>query len=72
VFKKSLEDDVLKALEKGAGRHFDPAMISAFFSRLETIRAITKRFPEESSSQDFDRMSVPIQHLSLSLEAKAS
>jgi putative nucleotidyltransferase with HDIG domain len=72
VFKKSLEDDVLKALEKGAGRHFDPAIISAFFSRLDTIRAITQRFPEENPSQGLDRLSAPIQHLSLNLKAKAS
>jgi HD-GYP domain-containing protein (c-di-GMP phosphodiesterase class II) len=50
VFREALqEEDVLKTLKKGAGRHFDPEMIGVFFSRLETIRAIAQRFPEEEA-----------------------
>lgn len=47
AFKKALDEtDVLKTLEKGAGRHFDPEMIDAFFSSLDMIRAIAQRFPD--------------------------
>ncbi len=44
------EDDVLRTLEKGAGRHFDPDMIDAFFSSLDAIRAIRARFPDNDDS----------------------
>jgi len=48
AFRGSLEEvDVLKTLEKGAGRCFDPEMIEAFFSCLDMIHAIAQRFPEE-------------------------
>ena len=40
------EDDVLKELKKGSGKHFDPEMIDAFFSCLDMIRAIGERYAE--------------------------
>ena len=47
VFREAMkEDDVLRTLEKGAGRHFDPDMIDAFFSNFDAIRAVRERFPE--------------------------
>jgi response regulator RpfG family c-di-GMP phosphodiesterase len=41
------EAGVLQALRRGAGKRYDPEMVEAFFSRLNTIRAIGKRFPDE-------------------------
>ena len=40
------EEEVLKKLTIGSGTHFDPDMIDAFFETLETIRVISKRFPD--------------------------
>jgi response regulator RpfG family c-di-GMP phosphodiesterase len=48
VFRHAMtESDVLRALQRGSGERYDPEMIDAFFSRLDTIRAIGKRFPDE-------------------------
>lgn len=47
AYRKALrESDVLKILEKGAGRSFDPEIIDAFFFSLERIRALGKQFPD--------------------------
>ena len=47
VFREAWkEDDVLKKLRVESGTHFDPEMIDAFFATLDTIRAISKRFPD--------------------------
>lgn len=47
VFRDAMEeDDVLKILQKGAGKHFDPDVVDAFFSSLDMIHAISQRFPE--------------------------
>ena len=47
VFREAWkEDDVLKKLRVESGTHFDPEMIDAFFACLDTIRAISKRFPD--------------------------
>ena len=42
------EDRVLETLESDSGKHFDPDMIQAFFSCLEVIRMIAKRYPDEA------------------------
>ena len=47
VFREAWkEEEVLQKLRTETGTHFDPEMIDAFFSRLETIRAISRRFPD--------------------------
>ncbi|MBD3308123.1 GAF domain-containing protein [candidate division KSB3 bacterium] len=46
------EEDVLNELKKGAGKHFDPAIIEAFLSCLEMIRAIAKRYSEHNGNGD--------------------
>lgn len=47
VFREAWkEEDVLKKLRVESGTHFDPEMIDAFFECLDTIRAISKRFPD--------------------------
>lgn len=40
------EIDVLNQLQKEAGMKFDPEMIEAFFSKLDTIHAIAHRYPD--------------------------
>ena len=48
VHRKALKDaEVLRIIEKEAGKRFDPEMIDAFFSCLDRIRAIARQFPEE-------------------------
>jgi HD-GYP domain-containing protein (c-di-GMP phosphodiesterase class II) len=40
------EADVLEQLRKGTGTQFDPEIIDAFFSSLDTIHAIAQRYPD--------------------------
>jgi HD-GYP domain-containing protein (c-di-GMP phosphodiesterase class II) len=40
------EIDVLNQLQKEAGMKFDPEMVDAFFSKLDTIHAIAHRYPD--------------------------
>ncbi len=48
AYRKALKEaSVLKILEKGAGKAFDPEMIDAFFFSIDTIRALGQQFPEE-------------------------
>jgi response regulator RpfG family c-di-GMP phosphodiesterase len=47
VYKKAWkEKDVLIELKKGAGKQFDPEIIDAFFSTLDTIHSIAYHFPD--------------------------
>jgi response regulator RpfG family c-di-GMP phosphodiesterase len=47
VFRDAIsEADVLRMLRRGAGKGYDPEKVEAFSSRLNTIRAIGKRFPD--------------------------
>jgi putative nucleotidyltransferase with HDIG domain len=48
IYRTALkEPQVLKILKKESGKHFDPEMIDAFFSSLDTIHAIARQFPNE-------------------------
>jgi response regulator RpfG family c-di-GMP phosphodiesterase len=40
------EIDVLNQLQKESGMKFDPEMVAAFFSKLDTIHAIAQRYPD--------------------------
>jgi HD-GYP domain-containing protein (c-di-GMP phosphodiesterase class II) len=40
------EDDVLDAVAQGAGSHFDPELVEAFFQITDVIQAIHARYPE--------------------------
>ena len=40
------EDRVLETIRGESGKHFDPDMVEAFFSSLDVIRNIAKRYPE--------------------------
>jgi len=47
VYREALKDSsVLKIIERGSGKSFDPEMINAFFFSLDTIRAIAQHFPD--------------------------
>ncbi len=41
------ENDVLRTLRHGAGQQYDPQVVEAFFSRINAVRTIGKRFPDE-------------------------
>ena len=40
------ETRILEEMERGAGTHFDPAVIRAFFSTLDVLRSLADRYPE--------------------------
>ena len=45
VFREAWkEEDILKKLHAGAGSHFDPEMIDAFFKSLKTLHAIAQHY----------------------------
>jgi response regulator RpfG family c-di-GMP phosphodiesterase len=41
------ESRVLEEMESSSGTHFDPEIIESFFSRLDVLRSIAKRYPDE-------------------------
>jgi HD-GYP domain-containing protein (c-di-GMP phosphodiesterase class II) len=45
VYKEAWdEDEVLAKIEESAGRHFDPELIEIFFSSLDILRSIQRRY----------------------------
>ena len=42
------EDRILEKMHRSSGDHFDPEIVEAFFSCLEVLKAIEKRYPEEN------------------------
>ena len=40
------EDRILEEMHKSSGKHFDPEVIDAFFSCLDILKSITKRYPD--------------------------
>ena len=47
VHRKALpQQETLNLMRQAAGTHFDPDIVEAFFSGLDTIRAIARQFPE--------------------------
>jgi response regulator RpfG family c-di-GMP phosphodiesterase len=48
IYKEAWKEaDVLETLEKESGFHFDPELVEIFFSSLDVIRAIQKRYRED-------------------------
>ncbi len=48
VYKKAWDEkQVLAEIEKERGKQFDPLIVDCFFERLDEIRAIAKRYPDE-------------------------
>ncbi len=43
------EDRVLEEIHNGNGTHFDPEIVKAFFSRMDIIKSIAKRYPESTN-----------------------
>jgi len=43
------EDKILAEMEKETGAHFDPELMEIFFSRLDTIRSLSKRYSGDRS-----------------------
>lgn len=44
------EGRILEEMERSSGSHFDPEVIQAFFSCLDVLKAIAKRFPDEAGA----------------------
>lgn len=52
VYKKAWsEEHVLQEIEKERGKQFDPLIVDCFFDRLDEIRTIAKRYPDEPSNE---------------------
>ena len=50
VYKEAWEEPkILEAIRQGAGTHFDPELVEIFFSKLDVIRAIQKRYRENNN-----------------------
>ena len=48
VYKEAWDETkVFETLKEEAGKHFDPEMVESFFSILDVIRTIAKRYPDE-------------------------
>lgn len=43
------EDRVLEQMYQSSGTHFDPDLVAAFFSCLEMLKSIAKRYPDEEA-----------------------
>ncbi len=51
VYKEAWdESEVLAKIETGAGHHFDPELVDIFFSCLNIIRSIQKRYQDDSTN----------------------
>ncbi len=61
------EDDVVKELKKGAGKHFDPEIIEAFLSSLDMIRSIGQRYSDEEKKHQKNSTPEMIEMLHISL-----
>lgn len=49
-YKEAWEEDrVQEEMHNGRGTHFDPEVIDAFFSRMDVIKSIAERYPEETT-----------------------
>jgi HD-GYP domain-containing protein (c-di-GMP phosphodiesterase class II) len=47
VYKEPWDEGrVLETIQNDSGKHFDPDMIESFFSSIDLIRSISKRYPE--------------------------
>jgi HD-GYP domain-containing protein (c-di-GMP phosphodiesterase class II) len=44
------EDRVLEEMHRSSGKHFDPEIIEVFFSCLDLLKSIAKRYPDEDTA----------------------
>ena len=50
VYKKAWdESEVLSKIEEESGRHFDPELVEIFFSSLDILRAVQRRYRDDDS-----------------------
>ncbi|MBW2347852.1 MAG: GAF domain-containing protein [Deltaproteobacteria bacterium] len=53
VYKEAWDEDrILEEMEKGAGTHFDPEVVEAFFDSLDVLKSIAQRYPDEVSDTE--------------------
>lgn len=45
------EERILEEMHKLSGRHFDPVILSAFFSSLDVIKSLAKRYPDNHTRE---------------------
>jgi len=44
------EDRILDEMKQSSGKHFDPEVVDAFFSCLDVLKSIAKRYPDEDEA----------------------
>lgn len=42
------EDEVLNKLQESSGKHFDPEIVDAFFSCIDVIKFVARRYPDQN------------------------
>jgi HD-GYP domain-containing protein (c-di-GMP phosphodiesterase class II) len=42
------EDEVLNKLQASSGKHFDPEIVDAFFSCIDVIKFVARRYPDQN------------------------
>ena len=48
-YKEAWDDDrILEEMRKSSGHHFDPEIIDAYFSCLDVLKSIRKRYPDDN------------------------
>jgi len=52
------ESEALKIMEEGAGRQFDPELVSVFFDSLDMIHSLRNRYPdqEDEDAKDLNKL----------------
>lgn len=50
-YKEAWEEDrVLEEIHQSSGKHFDPEVVDAFFSCLDVLKSVSKRYPDDDVS----------------------
>jgi HD-GYP domain-containing protein (c-di-GMP phosphodiesterase class II) len=45
------EDMVLSELQQSSGKHFDPEVVEAFFSCMDVIKFVARRYPDKNDAE---------------------
>ncbi len=54
VYKKAWDEPkILSTMENKSGKHFDPELMEIFFSKIDILKAIQKRYTENNDTEDY-------------------
>jgi len=49
------EERIVEEIQRLSGRHFDPKVVDAFFSSLDVIKSLARRYPDNHAGATFDK-----------------